>query len=122
MLSIRPLCCTLLVASVMVASQGAAADATLDFSRDIRPLLADNCFRCHGPDAKQRQAGLRLDVREEALKPAESGDVAIFPGQPEASALVARIFSADESERMPPADSQKKLTAQQKALLKRWIM
>src|SRR5438045_4762438 len=100
-----------------------AADGNkpLDFSRDIRPILADNCFRCHGPDAKQRQAGLRLDVRDEALKRLESDDVAIVPGKPEASALIARIMTADESERMPPAESQKVLTASQKELLQRWV-
>jgi Protein of unknown function (DUF1553)/Protein of unknown function (DUF1549)/Planctomycete cytochrome C len=99
----------------------AAADGKLDFSRDIRPILADACFSCHGPDANKRQAGLRLDIRDEALKAAESGAVAIVPGKPGESALVSRILAADESERMPPADSQKKLTAEQKALLKRWI-
>src|SRR5437870_2633434 len=99
----------------------AAADDKLEYSRDIRPILADNCFRCHGPDAKQRQAGLRLDLREEALKRLESDAVAIVPGKPQASALVSRIMSADESERMPPTDSKKKLTDEQKNLLKRWI-
>jgi hypothetical protein len=99
----------------------AAADGTLDYGRDIRPILAENCFRCHGPDAKQRQAGLRLDLREEALKRLESDAVAIVPGKPDASALVSRIMSADESDRMPPPDSLKKLTDEQKQLLKRWI-
>jgi mono/diheme cytochrome c family protein len=104
-----------------VAALAADGDKPLDFSRDIRPILADNCFRCHGPDAKQRQAGLRLDLRDEALKRLESDAVAILPGKPEESALVARIMTADDSERMPPADSQKVLTAAQKELLKRWI-
>src|SRR5438034_7658936 len=99
----------------------AAADDKLEYSRDIRPILADNCFRCHGPDTKQRQAGLRLDIRDEALKRLESDAVAIVPGKPEASALVTRIMSADEGERMPPAESQKVLTVEQKMLLKRWI-
>lgn len=98
-----------------------AAERPLDFSRDIRPLLADNCFHCHGPDPKQRQAGLRLDLREEALKKLESGDTAVVPGNTAASSLLARINATDESERMPPADSQKKLTADQKSLLERWI-
>src|SRR3954451_4834321 len=96
-----------------------AADGNklLDFSRDIRPILADSCFRCHGPDAKQRQAGLRLDVRDEALKRLESDAVAIVPGKPEASELVRRVLAADESERMPPAEFKKTLSDQQKALL-----
>ncbi len=97
------------------------ADGKLDFGRDIRPILADNCFRCHGPDAKQRQADLRLDLREEATKKLESGSAAVVPGDPERSALVARIMSTDDSERMPPADSNKSLKAAQKDLLKRWI-
>src|SRR5262245_60986589 len=111
MLLTRPPYFVFILASLIAIPLASAADSDVDFSRDIRPILADNCFRCHGPDAKQRQAGLRLDVREEALKPAESGSLAIVPGKPETSGLVARIFSADESERMPPTDSQKKLTA-----------
>src|SRR5215510_1694759 len=99
----------------------AIADDKLDYSRDIRPILADKCFACHGPDAKQRQAGLRLDLREEAVKKLESDAVAIVPGDLKRSALVSRIVSTDESERMPPSDSQKKLTDEQKTLLKRWI-
>src|SRR5262245_23704030 len=112
------------IALILVGSaavESAANDAPVDFSRDIQPLLSDNCFRCHGPDAKQRQAGLRLDLREEAVKALDSGANAIVPGKPEASAVVARIMSSDEGERMPPADSQKKLTEAQKQLLRRWI-
>src|SRR2546423_48446 len=105
-----------LVASC-VAVSSPAAERKLDFSREIRPILADKCFACHGPDAKQRQAGLRLDSREEATKPLESGERAIVAGDAAASALVSRMFAADETERMPPADSKKSLTAEQKALL-----
>src|SRR3954469_13932694 len=108
-------------AMTVVAFATKIADEKLDYSRDIPPILADKCFRCHGPDAKQRQAGLRLDVRDEALKRLESDAGAIVPGKPEASGLVSRIMSADESERMPPTDSQKKLTDEQKRLLKRWV-
>jgi hypothetical protein len=86
------------------------------FNRDIRPILSDTCFQCHGPDKKQRKAKLRLDDRAVALKME-----AIVPGKPEASELVARIFATDADERMPPAASNKKLTADQKNLLKRWI-
>src|SRR6478672_2575161 len=80
----------------------ATAEGKLDYGRDIRPILADNCFRCHGPDAKQRQADLRLDVRDEAVKKLESGMAAVVPSDVEHSGLIARIMSADESERMPP--------------------
>ena len=87
----------------------------LSFNRDIRPILADNCFSCHGPDRSQRMAELRLDMREVAI-----GRGAIVPGNPEKSKLVARIF-ADERRRMPPVYSHKHLTAAQKELLRRWI-
>jgi hypothetical protein len=104
-----------------LAKDAAAAERKIDFGRDIRPILADTCFRCHGPDAKQRQAGLRLDERQEAVKTLESGETAIVPGDAAKSALVSRVFSTDDDLRMPPADSNKKLTADQKQLLKRWV-
>src|SRR6266550_9593362 len=88
--------------AAIASSSFAAAEGKLDYGRDIRPILADNCFRCHGPDAKQRQAGLRLDSRDEATKKLESASAALVPGDPGSSSLVARIMSADESERMPP--------------------
>ena len=94
---------------------------SVSFSRDIVPILSDNCFKCHGPDAADRQANLRLDVRDVVIKPAESGEVAIVPGQPDASELVRRIFSTDDDERMPPLASHKSLTDAQRQLLRRWI-
>jgi mono/diheme cytochrome c family protein len=112
-------CCALVLAAIAAAA--AAPAGGIDYSRDIRPILADNCFACHGPDEKQRQAGLRLDIRDEAIKRLESDAVAIVPGNPAASALVSRIMPADESEQMPPSDSKKKLSDEQKAILKRWI-
>jgi hypothetical protein len=93
----------------------------VDFSREIRPILSDNCFACHGPDEKQRKAKLRLDRHEDALKPTKSGDYAIIPGDTKKSKLVERIMSQDEDEVMPPPKSKKKLNAQQKELLVRWI-
>jgi hypothetical protein len=110
-----------LLLGVLACGQLQAAEPKLDFSRDIRPILAENCFACHGPDANKRQASLRLDIRDEALKPADSGLAAIVPGKAAESELVRRIFAQDEAERMPPADSTKKLTAEQRDLLKRWI-
>jgi len=95
--------------------------AKVDFCRDVRPILAAHCFKCHGQDEATRKAKLRLDVRAEALKPAESDDVAIVPSQPDKSELVRRIFSADEDDLMPPPAANKPLTAQQKDILKRWI-
>ncbi len=102
------------------ASWGAVAgDAPPDFARDIRPILADHCFACHGPDAAGRQAGLRLDQREAALEPRD-GAPAIVAGEPAASALVARIHAQGE-ERMPPDAFGKPLTDRDRDLLGRWI-
>jgi hypothetical protein len=95
--------------------------AGVDFSRDIRPILSDNCFACHGPDEKERKAKLRFDRHEDALKPAKSGDLAIVPGDTKKSKLIERITSTDEDEVMPPPKTKKKLTQQQKDLLTRWI-
>ncbi|MBI1347903.1 DUF1553 domain-containing protein [bacterium] len=92
------------------------ADDRVEFNRDVRPILSDNCFFCHGPDAGHRQADLRLDVREAAI---ESG--AIQPKDVTASSLIQRILSADPDEVMPPPDSNKHLTAEQKAILQRWV-
>jgi len=94
--------------------------AEIDFARDIRPLLSDNCFACHGPDAKQRKADLRLDTRDGALADL-GGTSAVVPGEPGESELVARISTTDEDDLMPPPDSGKQLDAAQKALLQQWI-
>src|SRR5579883_2507196 len=75
----------------------------VDFNRDIRPILADKCFQCHGPDEPKRKAKLRLDTAESALGKAASGSVAIVPGKPDESELYLRITSDDSDERMPPA-------------------
>ncbi len=92
--------------------------ATIDFSRDILPILSDNCFLCHGPDAKTRKANLRLDTRDGALRPE---DPVIVPGQSAQSELFLRIISSDESELMPPPRSNRRLTPAQVELLKTWI-
>jgi hypothetical protein len=108
-----------------VATSRAAArnssSQTIDFSRDIRPILSDNCFKCHGPDEKERKAKLRFDVKEDAFKPAKSGEYAIVPDDLAKSKLIERITSKDEDEVMPPPKSKKKLTLQQIDLLKRWV-
>jgi hypothetical protein len=88
----------------------------LDFNRDVRPLLADNCFSCHGRDANQRKAGLRLDVREEALAKG-----AIVPGDAVASELVRRITAAAPEDLMPPPESKRSLAPEQTETLIRWI-
>src|SRR6266403_4599158 len=88
----------------------------ISFNRDIRPILSENCYACHGPDKNQRKAKLRLDVRQVALE-----REVIVPGKPEESKLVEHIFATDPDEIMPPPKSQKKLTAAQKELLKNWV-
>lgn len=103
------------MAFASVATVGVFA-RELTYNRDIRPILSDNCFYCHGPDASHRKAKLRLDMREDALK-AE----AFVPGNADESELVKRIFTTDEDDLMPPPDSAKKLTDAQKKTLKDWI-
>jgi hypothetical protein len=92
----------------------------VEFNRQIRPLLSDRCFRCHGPDARQRKADLRLDV-ETAAKARRDGDPAIVPGKPDESELIRRVTSEDEAERMPPPGAGKPLTREEISLLRRWI-
>jgi mono/diheme cytochrome c family protein len=101
--------------------RAASAPAALEYNRDVRPILSDNCFQCHGPDRNQRKGGLRLDIRDEALKPAKSGKAAIQPGKADASELVRRILTTDDDDHMPPAETRKNLTAAQRDILKRWV-
>ncbi|MCH2183267.1 MAG: PSD1 and planctomycete cytochrome C domain-containing protein, partial [Mariniblastus sp.] len=103
-----------------LGSVGYAEELPVDFNRQIRPILADNCYACHGPDENQRQADLRLDLQAEALAD-RGGYSAIVPGKPEASELLQRVVSSDPDSVMPPADHRKKLTESDKRLLKRWI-
>src|SRR5258706_9687261 len=116
----------LVVLMVGVAISRAADDAPLpksiDFDRDIRPILSNTCFTCHGPDDEKRKSNLRLDQRESALKPAKTGAIAIVPGKTSESELVKRIsLSEDDDDHMPPAKSNKHLTPRQIALLKQWV-
>ena len=98
----------------------AEAPARLEYNRDIRPILSDKCFRCHGPDAGQRQGDLRLDQREAAIA-ARDGHRALSPGQPDQSELVHRVTSPDPADRMPPTDSGSELSAAEIERLKQWI-
>lgn len=93
----------------------------IEYNRDVRPILSDKCFKCHGFDPNTRKAKLRLDVREEALKPAKSGELPIVPGKPETSAIIARIESTDEDEVMPPVKDHAPLKTAEIAILKQWI-
>src|SRR5262245_59379609 len=80
------------------------------YNRDVRPILSNNCFLCHGRDEKNRKAKLRLDVRESATKPGKADRPPIVPGKPDESEMVRRIFAEDETELMPPPKSHKQLT------------
>ncbi len=103
------------------AVPGAAADRRVDFSREVRPILSDNCFKCHGPDEKERQAGLRLDREDGANVALESGARAVVPGDLAASELVRRITSDDPAVRMPPPESGKTLTPAKIEALTQWV-
>jgi mono/diheme cytochrome c family protein len=112
----------LLISAVAMSRAVSAADpGKVEFNRDIRPILSENCFKCHGPGDEERKAKLRFDLRGEALKPAKSGNIAIVPGAPEKSELVARITASDPDDRMPPLKTGKTLRPAQIELLRRWI-
>lgn len=100
--------------------QPKAGSTAIDFNRDIRPILSNHCFACHGPDEQQRQAQLRLDVKEGVFKKKRDGDPIVLPGNPAASRLWQRV-TAEEDRRMPPPDFGKPLNPQQVDLLRRWI-
>ena len=109
----------LAIASIVLFSARGGVAATISkpsFNRDIRPILAENCFACHGPDSAARKADLRLDRREVAVKAG-----VIVPGKPDESEMIRRVFSDDKDEAMPPASIHKQLTAAQKEKLKAWI-
>ena len=105
---------------ISTACLGAASGAEVDFARQIRPILSENCFFCHGPDDKKREADLRLDD-EAAAKKNNGGVIAVAPGDPEKSALIQRITSTDPDEIMPPPKQHKTISPAQVALLKEWI-
>jgi mono/diheme cytochrome c family protein len=110
----------LAVAGLIAPASRAAAEAAkgtrIEFNRDIRPILSDNCYSCHGPDKNRRKAKLRLDERASAL-----ANQAIVPGKPDESELVARVTSDDGDEVMPPPSTHKTLTPVQKDLLRQWV-
>src|SRR5579864_6969100 len=114
--------CRQWLAFVLALISGGAAGAVnpVRFNRDIRPIMSDTCFRCHGPDRRARMAGLRLDIRDEALKTTKSGVTPIVPGSPEQSAIIQRVF-ATGGKVMPPASAHKELTAAQKDTIRQWV-
>ena len=93
----------------------------IDFASQIRPILSDNCFFCHGPDANHREGGLRLDQAGAAFGEGDSGEPAIVPGKPDESELLQRILSNDPDLQMPKPESGKQLEAEEIELIRRWI-
>jgi hypothetical protein len=102
------------------ATLAAAEAGRVGFNRDIRPIMSDTCFLCHGPDKSSRMAGMRLDLREQATKPTLSGRIPIVPGDPGKSEIIERIFSSGDSI-MPPERVHKPLTEAQKETIRQWV-
>ncbi len=109
------------IVCLTLSSRMVAADPPLSFNRDIRPVLSDKCFACHGFDPKTREGGLRLDTPEGAFATNKKGKAAIVPGDPENSMVWQRILSADPDEMMPPPESHKQLSGPEKEKIRRWI-
>lgn len=109
--------CCLLTALPLLAARA----EPVDFSKEILPLLSDNCFGCHGPDASNRKAGLQLDKQAQAIVKLKSGNHAIVPGESGASSILERLQSTDSDELMPPPDSGKTVSPEEIARIKRWI-
>ena len=107
-----------LIAIALIVSPVLADD--IQFNRDIRPILSDKCFACHGPDPKTREADLRLDVREAAVSD-RGGYFAIAPEKSTESELISRVTSDDPDMVMPPPEFNKPVTPEEAALLKKWI-
>ena len=110
-----------LAATLTVVATPALADQAIQFNRDIRPLISDKCFACHGPDEKARKKGLRLDLKEGLFGATQAGMTVVSPGNPQASELLNRITHPDADKRMPPADSNRDLTAGDIAKITAWI-
>jgi hypothetical protein len=100
---------SLLTPLVLATLRWNALGAELDFNRDIRPILSEHCFTCHGPDANKRKGKLRLDSKESAFTAAESGECAVVPGDLEKSELIRRILTTDKDDIMPPSKEHKAL-------------
>jgi hypothetical protein len=111
-----PILITLLsLPSILVAAE------RIRFNQQIRPILSDKCFHCHGPDEKDRKGNLRLDVQSDAFKGGDAGPVAVIPGKPDESLIIKRILETDPDDVMPPPKTHKTVSPQEVALLKQWI-
>ncbi|MFM8905443.1 MAG: DUF1549 domain-containing protein, partial [Verrucomicrobiota bacterium] len=102
--------------ALLLLLTASASAKPVDYNDDVRPILSENCFYCHGPDGNKRKADLRLDVRAVAL-----AEKAFVPGDPDASELVKRLLSKDPEEVMPPPESHRKVSPEQRETLRRWI-
>ncbi|MBT3913719.1 MAG: DUF1549 domain-containing protein [Verrucomicrobia bacterium] len=107
--------------AIVFAATTLASAAPVSFSRDIRSILSNSCYQCHGPDSKQRKAGLRLDEERDSRVELKSGARAVVPGNLEESELVHRITTNDEDDRMPPLDFKTQLSKKQIDLLRQWV-
>ncbi len=117
--ALRPLALALACLAATASPLAPAAD--LAFLRDVKPILSDHCFACHGPDSGTRKAGLRLDTREGLLESTPKRPAAVIPGKPEESELWKRLVTSDPDDLMPPADAHKPLSSAQIDTLRRWI-
>ncbi len=99
-----------------------ASDSEVNFNRDVRPILSDKCFQCHGPDEAARKAELRLDDEAAIKADRDTGSSIVSPGDPAGSELIRRINSVDESEVMPPHELNKPLSESEKQTLRRWVV
>ena len=107
-------------AMIALAVAGGASAQRVDYARDVLPILSDNCYHCHGPDEQARKARLRLDTKEGAFRTRNDRTV-IIPGKTGESELIKRITSDDETEVMPPPESNRTLSAKQIELLRQWV-
>jgi hypothetical protein len=110
-----------LTTALVVADTPTAPPGPVNFDRQIRPLLSDRCFRCHGPDSAKRKAKLRLDTRDGAMKTLKDGWAIVKPFDPDKSELIRRIFNESDDERMPPPESHLSLLPAERELLRRWV-
>ena len=122
MYSRRPLlvCALALPLALLLLNAEAGESVPIDFNHDVRPILSENCFHCHGPDANARKADLRLDIEEEAKRDL-GGYFALAPGKPADSAIWERVAHDDPDELMPPPESKRSLSESQKVTIRRWI-
>ncbi len=109
------------IALCLLASSAFCADTKISYNRDVRPILSENCFACHGPDKNKRASDMRLDVKASALAKLEDDSFAIVPGDVKKSSLLGRLVTTDADDHMPPAKFGKKLSAEQIGVLKKWI-